>query len=126
EGYSYILDRIKQLHGDITVQESYWALMTTDVIPGNREKSREEQLVLASRVENYDAPTLLQAAVCNFVEYVGSGKRLFGNEPWTYTCCKEEPIKGWKLVVGGFAPAGLDVVNYSGNVNVGVAGVRRK
>ncbi|MCP5507345.1 MAG: hypothetical protein H7A37_03465 [Chlamydiales bacterium] len=126
EGYSYILDRIKQLHGDITVQESYWALMTTDVIPGNREKSREEQLVLASRVEGYDAPTLLQAAVCNFVEYVGSGKRLFGDEPWTYTCCKEEPIAGWKLVVGGFVPAGLLVDRALDYVSVGVAGVRRQ
>ncbi|MCP5507342.1 MAG: hypothetical protein H7A37_03450 [Chlamydiales bacterium] len=126
EGYRYMSDRIKQLHGDNPVQESYWALMTTDVIPNSRSKLRNDQLALASRVENYDAPTLLQAAVCNFVEYVGSGKRLFGDEPWTYTCCKEEPIAGWKLVVGGFAPAGLVVGNDNDNARVGVAGVRRK
>ncbi|MCP5507344.1 MAG: hypothetical protein H7A37_03460 [Chlamydiales bacterium] len=126
KGYRLMSGQIKQPHGDALVQKSYWVLMTTDVIPDSRGKIRDEQLALASRVEGYDAPTLLEGAVCNFVEYVGSGKRLFGNEPLTYTCCKEEPIKGWKLVVGGFAPAGLDVVNYSGNVNVGVAGVRRK
>ncbi|MCB1112658.1 MAG: hypothetical protein H7A37_03470 [Chlamydiales bacterium] len=126
KGYWYMCSLIEQKHGDIPVQKSYWVLMTTDVIPDSRGKRRDEQLALASRVEGYDAPNLLEAVVCNYVNYVESGMRLFGVEPWTYTCCNEEPINVLKLIVGAFASDGLVVNSNRDIAYIGIAGVRRK
>ena len=131
EGYRLMCRKVNREKGDILVKESYWVLMTTDVIPDSRGKPTERQFVLASRAEGYDAPTLLEAVVCNYVEHVESGKRLFGNDPLTFTICKDELIGcSWDPIVGGFWPNGLDLYggrsDYDDYGYVGVAGVRRK
>ena len=129
-GYEYYWDMIEEKYGTVEVKDSYWVLMTKNLIPNSREKTRQEQLNLAASVKGYGAPSLIEAAVCNFVSYVSTGKGLLSKdkkEDWIYTCCREEPIKDWKLVVGGFTPAGLIVCDSNDcNDDVGVAGARRK
>jgi len=130
-GYDFLWDKIKDQYGDEEVQESYWVLMTKNVIPDSRRKTRDAQLAMASSAEGYEAPSLLEAIICNYVEHVRSGERLFSKNPWTFTCCREAPIDLDKLVVGGFACAGLNVHDayfyYCDSSDyVGVAGVLRK
>jgi hypothetical protein len=57
----------------------------------------------------YAVPTILDATVCIFMEYVRSGIRLYSNSSYTFTRCQEKYNANWQLVVGGFALDGLDV-----------------
>ncbi|MCP5507229.1 MAG: F-box protein [Chlamydiales bacterium] len=121
--YRHIWDQIHRDHGETAVGKPYWALMTADVLPGSRRKSRQDQLDMAAKF-CYEAPTLLQAIAFNIVRYVSTGKWLFSFDPCTYTCCKEQS-GGWKLVVGGFSSSGLFVSNFYDDCNVGVAALRK-
>jgi hypothetical protein len=75
----------------------------------------------------YEIPTTPQAITCILAEYFRSKTRLFSDNPLTYTRCQEK-VQGYHLVVGGFAPAGLDV-DYHYRIydydDVGVAALRK-
>jgi hypothetical protein len=87
--------------------------MTKDVLPGSRNKSyAEQQKIVAGLAEKsligYEVPGTLKFAVCILSHYFGSNIRLFNDNPWTYTRCKEN-FQGCPTIVGGFAPDGLRV-----------------
>lgn len=123
--YEYISNSVSADLGDKPIEASYWALMTKEVLPESRNKSYSDQQNLATAKQGYEVPNLLPAAVCILMEYVSTGRTLYGREPWTYTRCQEK-VQGDQTIVGGFAPAGLNVhnVNYGGG-NVGVAALRK-
>ena len=105
--------------------------MTRQVIDGSRNKRyEEEQAVLDSYSQKakiaYEIPTILDASVCLFMEYVRSGTWLYGDNPWTYTWCQEKYNANANLVVGGGSAAGLDVDYYYTSVEFyGVAFLRK-
>jgi len=108
---------------------SHWVLMTRDVIEGSRSKSYQDQQMLLSQKGHsvYAVPTILDATVCIFIEYVWSGIRLYLYSLWTYTRCQERHDANWRLAVGGFASGGLGVGYGSsdGDESLGVAGSRK-
>ncbi|MCP5507232.1 MAG: F-box protein [Chlamydiales bacterium] len=119
---------IRRDHGETAVGKPYWALMTADVLPGSRGKSRQDLLAMASK-SGYAAPTLLQAVAFNIVRYVSTRQRLLSDDlsddPSAYTCCQEQS-EGLKLIVG-FPSSGL-VVNCNrscGNIYVAVVALRK-
>ena len=121
-GYRYLWDQIpKNIPAE---KEFHYAVMTNDVIPGSRNKSYDAQLQLIPA--GYEMPGVFDAARAILWENRRSGKRCFNDNPWTYTRCKEI-IHGYHVVVGGFAPSGLDVNdNYDDNYDdTGVAGWRK-
>ena len=91
---------------DPAAPPSHWVLFTRDVIEGSRSKSYPDQQKLLSQKGQgvYAVPTILDATVCIFMEYVRSGTRLYSDNPYTYTRCQEKYNANWQLVVGGFAP----------------------
>jgi hypothetical protein len=107
---------------------SHWVLLTRDVIEGSRNKSYpDQQMLLSQNGQNvYAVPTILDATVCIFMEYVWSGTRLYSDSPDTYTLCQEKYDASWQLSIGGFASGGL-YVSGCGDVgeNDGVAGFRK-
>jgi len=129
-GYRFIWPAIIQEQGDKSIDKSQWVLMTTDVLPGSRNKScGEQQKIVADLAEksliSYEVPETLESVACIFSQYFGSNIRLFGDNPCTYTRCKEK-VQGYQLVVGGFTPAGLRVSRYNyGNDYIGVAALRK-
>ncbi len=92
---------------DTPLPESRWVLLRNDVIPETRNKSYGEQKTLVEKM-NYKVPRTLDAILLNIVTYVSSKKRLYGDDPLTYTRCQEQ-FKGCQMIVGAFAPAGLSV-----------------
>ncbi len=123
--YDYYSKKIKDKFGDKAPEQSYWVLMTKNVLEDSRSKGHEDQLQMAGSKDNYEAPTLLEAVTTILMEYVLLGNRLFSNEPWTLTCCQEQ-IDGYKLVVGGFDSSGLSVsYDYCHCSYVGVASARK-
>ena len=93
--------------------------MTKDVLPGSRNRTYAEQQTIVATLATqshaaYEVPSILEAVACIFAQYfrsslIGSNgppTRLFSDNPWTYTRCKEN-VDGYQVVVGGFAPAGL-------------------
>lgn len=132
KGYRAISPDIIQEHGDKSIDKSQWVLMTTDVLPGSKNKgySKQKEIVadLAEKsLIGYEVPETLQSAACIFSQYFGSNICLFSDNPYTYTRCKENVQHHYQLVVGGFNPAGLVVCS---NVNTehsstGVAALRK-
>ena len=94
--------------------KAYWFLMTRDVIPESRNKSYADQQKLVATCSQkakiaYKAPNVLDASLAIFSEKVRHGIHLYGQDPLTYTRCQEKYNADYQLVVGGFAPGGLDV-----------------
>jgi len=124
EGYLYISENTKKLGSN---EKARWILMKKDVIDGSRSKSFAEQ---QKKIEEhgqgkYQVPGVVDVIVCAMAEYARSKTRLFSNDPLTYTRCQEN-ISGFQMVVGGFAPAGLDVFhNNYGLGTIGVAALRK-
>ncbi len=110
-GYRFIWSALIQENGDKSIDKSQWVLMTKDVLPESRNKSYgEQQKIVADLAKksliSYEVPEILESAVCILSQYFGSNIRLFSDNPWTYTRCKDK-VQGYQTVVGGFAPAGL-------------------
>lgn len=131
DGYKYIWSSIIDELGDKPADESVWLLMTKDVLPGSRNKSYTQQKNIVAKLAEttrvpYQVPTVLEAATCILAEYSRSGNRLFSESPWTYTRCQENFL-GYQVIVGGFAPSGLCVINPYGYDydNIGVAALRK-
>ena len=117
--------------GKTPVGKTHWVLMTNDVIPESRDKSWKNQQGLAARFkgQGYELLSCVDVATCVLLEYVQTGRRFYGDKPWTYTRCVEQVTVGsfqWPAAIGGFAPAGLNVYyNYDIGARLGV-GVCRK
>jgi hypothetical protein len=127
-GYGSI-SSIVHWQGDTPIDKSRWVLMTKDVLPGSRNKSYAEQQRIVDELAkktliSYEVPGVLESVACIFSQYFGSNTRLFTDNPWTYTRCKET-VQGYQIVVGGFAPAGLCVCNCYGYDYFGVAALRK-
>lgn len=129
-GYRFIWAAIVQELGDKSIDKSHWVLMTKDVLPGSKNKSYgEQQKIVADLAEksliSYEVPETLESAVCILSQYFGSNIRLFSDNPWTYTRCKDK-VQGYQTVVGAFAPAGLYVTSVSYDYDrIGVAALRK-
>ena len=112
--------------------------MTKDILPGSRTRTYAEQQTMVATLARqshaaYEVPSVLEAVACIFAQYfrsslIGSNNpptRLFSDNPWTYIRCKDN-VDSYQLVVGGFAPSGLLVHNYSYDLaHVCVAGLRK-
>ena len=130
EGYAYIWEDIIKEKGDNLIDKSRWVLMTKDVLPGSRNKSFDDQQKLVADLAkkflvNYQVPELLESTACILSQYFSSYKRLFNDIPSTYTRCMDN-IQGYRLVVGGFSPNGLDIVcHIRAHSEIGIAALRK-
>ena len=140
DGYRYIWDAIAKEHGDTSVDEPIWLLMTRDVLPGSRGLSfAKHQAMVAKLAEDsqaaYEVPTTLEAVACIFAQYFSSSllskdpstyTRLFGDRP--FTTRTQWKTQGFQHIVGGFARSGPCVSSDSGydGDNFGVAPLRKR
>ena len=86
---------------DKIISESYWVLMTKDVIPNSRNKSFSEQQVLIRTP--YYVPRFLEMATGILTYHVRTGNKLYPNPPDTYTRCQDRLSNGDGTVVGSFS-----------------------
>ncbi len=104
---------------------SHWALMSRGIIPDSRNKSLQKQQLVQNYVD-YQVPTILDAVVSIFTEYVSTKTRLYHDNPATFTRCQEKYNKTWGLAVGGFGSNGLTVTDfYYANDRVGEGALRK-
>ena len=129
--YDFYWNKAREAIGSQAAGSSYWVLMTKDVLPESRNKSYQEQCALladhAKRTGlGYKVPGALEAAVVMLLHYVRSGECLYGDDPLTYTCCREK-VQGYQLVIGGFSSEGLRIndLNYDHKSLRGIAGLRK-
>ena len=128
--YSTYPDYVRQAIGTQSPNNSYWVLMTRDVLEGSRNKSYQDQCALVADYANrtglsYEVPGALESAVVMLLHHARSGKRLYSNSPWAYTRCWES-ARGSQLVVGGFFSGGPHIQDDHFHCNgVGIAGLRK-
>ena len=109
--YRFYGDLVKTQIGGESSNRSYWLLMTRDVLPGSRSKvyAAQKELVATYASQGYALPSVLEAATAILLHHAREGKRLFGDDPWTYTRCLDVDTDGDPAVVGGFESSGLNV-----------------
>ena len=105
----HLFAAILETHGDTPVGESHWVLMTNDVIPGSRNRDYHYQKWCVEGL-GYEVSGLLNAATSILLERIRSGERLFRDDPWTYTRCKEAVLGRQSMIcrsmVGDFTHNG--------------------
>jgi hypothetical protein len=130
KGYRDLWSNTAQRLENQSISESYWVLMTKDILPESRWQSypTQQQMVAdlaEGSLKGYRVPGTLEAITCILSQYFDSRMRLFGHVPRTYTRCLEK-IGGKQLVVGDFASDGLAVNrHYNDNLNVAIASLRK-
>lgn len=126
--FCYIYSKILDQFGGTSVTQTYVVAISNSVLENSRSLSFENQQALLVN-SGCEVPGLLEMATLNIMTYISSPSelpiRLFGDTPWTYSRCKEK-VNGNRVVVGGFAPSGLYVIDYYYDHDViGVAGLRK-
>ena len=127
--YAYYSDYAKEAVGDKSYP-SHWVLMTKDIIPDSIYKDYSSCCELITDHSKktglpYELPHLLEATASILMHYVKIGERLYKDDPWICTFSKDFDKDNDSLVVGGFAPAGLNISRYSLVFSLGVAGCRK-
>jgi hypothetical protein len=116
--YRHYDRHIRQKIGGYAPRQSYWLLMTRDILPDSSDKCYQEQKKLVDNYANstslpYRLPNALEAATTILMHHARKGEYLFSNAPRTYTRCKERigyaDNKCLPTTVGGSYFAGLDV-----------------
>lgn len=90
--------------------KSGWVLMTSDIIPFSQEKNFEEQEIMVKNLHktSYDIPKAGEMIVCMTAIYLRSKTRLFSDQPFIYSRCKEY-IKHAYVGVGDFQQSGFAI-----------------
>ena len=119
--YDFFWPAARREHGNTAVEQAYWAVIKTKVIGQGQRVEEQKALIPAGE----EMPCAIDVIVANFAKHAWKGERMHGDDPLTYVRCREQ-TEGYHLVVGGFAPAGLDV---SHNVyvigRIGVVSLRK-
>ena len=134
KGYIDIWPSIIDELGDKSIEKSCWVMIPEDVLPKSRCKSYAEQQKMVNELAeksliSYEVPETLESAACILSQYFDSNIRLFSDNPWTYTRCKDK-VKDFQINVGGLASAvasdGLSVfLSHYNDDNIGVAVLRK-
>ena len=103
-------------HQDLPASQSYWFLMSRDLIQGSRFNDYKTQFSQVADLAKktgipYTVPKTREAAISILLHYIVTGERLYGDDPLAYTRCEEfyNEKEGGKLSVGGFALDGLRI-----------------
>ena len=105
--FQYYDNDVKALLGGVSPTKSYWVVMDKDVMGESLNLSRADQKKMME-AKDCRLPKLLEAATAIMMHYAVTGERIFGNDPFRYTCCREL-WEGCKTIVGGFSPSGLSI-----------------
>lgn len=112
-------------HGYDSVKDSYWALLTKELISDNsNEYAQKERLKECNRTAEvtYEVPRLLDTAISIFLEYVRTGKRLYARP--RVTRCQESVMEG-PTYVGDFTEDGLTITGLPCGATIGLAAICR-
>jgi len=93
----------------ISTEKTNVVLISNNVLKGSRKLSATAQKELASDV-GCKIPSVLEATALAVMSYITSNSepptRLFGDQPITYTRCKEE-VRAYSVIVGNFSQGGF-------------------
>lgn len=112
-GFKFIDREISEEFMLRTIDKSYWAVMTKEVLPGSRSIRRcftqEESFKLINNqgFNCYQAPRLIEVIVLAFAEFLRTQKCLFRNPLRTFTISQDE-IDGerFESYYGGISASG--------------------
>ncbi|MBS0620509.1 MAG: F-box protein [Verrucomicrobia bacterium] len=120
----YIWGRIEPAIGAVETEQAYVAVLSNGVLQGSRSKSIEAQDELIQEM-GCEVPSVADLLTAMIFHKVIFSKRLFSDAPWTYSLTSDS-ADGYRLVIGGFAASGFDVINHDyDGVNVGAGGLRK-
>jgi hypothetical protein len=125
---------VKKVLGLQSPTQSYWTLVTRDVVPVSQYIINADQSVSLSDHLNqfgYVVSGTLEMATAILSHYVRSNECLYSDASRTYARCQEYVAHQSPAVVGGLSPAGLQIydlesaVRYHASTYMGVACSRK-
>lgn len=125
---------VKKVLGLQSPTQSYWTLVTRDVVPVSQYTINADQSVSLSDQLNqvgYVVPGTLEMATAILSHYVRSNECLYSDASHTYARCQECVAHQSPAVVGGLSPAGLQIydlesaVRHHASTYMGVACSRK-
>ena len=109
--------------GDLEIEDSYWVLLTEEVIPSSQQQPFEAQKALLKETDR--VPTTFEATLAAVVQYVEVGEKLCAESSPTYTRCQEKVNnKEWRVLVGSFGAKGIVINSHYDHVCTGDFGLR--
>jgi hypothetical protein len=131
--YRYYDSDIREQFGTQSPGDSYWVLMTRDVLSGSRSMTYTDQRTLVTTRTGemgfpYVLPGALEVATVILSHYVRSGEHLCTDLPWTFTRCQELIAYGgrnYPVVVGGFPSGCLHIFYVNDDIIRGAASLRK-
>ena len=121
-----ISEYLLQSIGDKTIESSYWALVTIDVIQGSKKQSFSKQCALLKNL--YKVPRVLEMSVCLMMHHASSAQRLFTKEQSTWTRTEKE-LGFPRVSIGFFGSSGLSTnilsIDEFSYRDLGLAGILR-
>jgi len=127
--YKHIWKDIFKNYGSLSPSQSYWVLMTKDILDESKNKTYQSQQILVESISkktktNYQIPYLLEVVTGLFITYVRF-KICLPSLSSTFTRCQED-ISSYHLAAGGFNENGLSVVyNDAAYKDFGVIALRK-
>jgi hypothetical protein len=117
-------EKISLQYGQISIKNSYWVLMTKNILPESGGMKYVDQKKLLNK-EGYHVPHLLEVGTSAFMRKIHSNKRLLHTK---YTRCEEKlPSYQFQSAIGRFSKDGsLSICDsLASGENCGVLGVIR-
>lgn len=116
-----------QEFGDVSIDRSYWALMTNEVVEGTQNLEYANQLYLIQKElgPHYNVPNLLEGTVNTLMNHAGLGVFPYG--PESSNTHLEETFNEWNLVLG-FTDSFELLIDYADDYDgdiIGAAACRR-
>jgi hypothetical protein len=122
--YGYVWKAVREQCGEATMDSSDYFLISANVIQGTRNRTYPNQVITVAALGGR-APKLIEAIALNFFDHARFNTYPYGQNPWTYSRTDATITLNnveYHLVVGGFAPSGLDVcLSHFVNGSVGLA-----
>lgn len=80
---------IKRIYGEISIQKSYWLLITLENIPKSLNLSHKDQKTLVNQLGCYTMPSLLEMAILSLVESIHLIENQDKTQTEVFTRCQE-------------------------------------
>ncbi len=102
-----IWDRIFEVTADGKIENSYWLVMTKDMLPLSIGKKFDEQEKIA-REHGYEAPELLPAFIAMCMHFIKTGTTHYCRDPGMFTRCNENKYDNdGHAAIGALGPLGF-------------------
>lgn len=123
-GYRFFWPEVADNLGDITLEQSGWALMAKDPIPNSGYTNYAAKEEIMKKFSEYKMPKVLEAVFCIYAKFYSSKERLFSDN----YVAREEQVDGYQVIISRFEDSGISIRTHDDDTDYfgdGIAAIRK-